>query len=168
VPRILVVHFSRTGHTRQVAQSIATALAADIEEIVDPTRRTGILGYFRSGREAWLKRLPSIAPSVHDPGRYDMVVIGTPIWNTSLSAPVRSYLWRHRSRLPAVAFFLTCGGMGIDRVFRQMTEESGRAAVATLAVREKELGTPALEAAIARFTGEVTHALAPAHLAQPA
>lgn len=157
--RILVVCYSRTGHTRQVAGELARVLGADLEEIVDPTPRSGLRGYLRSGREAYFRRRPPIAPPVHKAADYDLVVVGTPIWNASLSAPVRSYLERERNEFRSVAFFCTCGGMGMDRVFRQMKDAAGRAPVAQLVVRESVLGQPALSQLVNRFATEVRSAM---------
>jgi flavodoxin len=168
MPRILVVYYSRTGRTRLVAREIAAALGADLEEIVDPTPRSGVFGYLRSSHQAFFRGLPPIADAIHHPADYDLVVIGTPIWNASLSAPVRSYLRRHHAAMRNVAFFLTCGGFGIDRVFRQMAEESSRRPVARLAVRERELGTAVMSRGIGRFCAEVRAAVTPEPAAQPA
>jgi flavodoxin len=155
MPRILVVYYSRSGHTRQIAHEIAAALDADLEEISDPTPRSGFFGYLRSGREAWLRRRPPIADAARDPSRYDVVVVGTPIWNASLASPVRSYLYRYGYAIRSFAFFCTCGGFAIERVFRQMAVETGQAPVARLAVRERELANPARAALVARFAGEI-------------
>jgi flavodoxin len=132
--RILVAYYSRTGTTEKVAHALATALGADIEAIVDHTRRRGIIGYLRSGYEATLGRLVLIAPATRDPWSYDLVVVGTPIWNQCLSSPVRSYLERHEFH--KVAFFCTCGGRGSERVFAQMAEAAGHPPVATLVLRD--------------------------------
>jgi hypothetical protein len=43
------------------------------------------LGYWRSGREAYLKLAPNIEPAVHDPSSYGLVVLGTPIWAGNMS-----------------------------------------------------------------------------------
>ena len=149
--RILIVYFSRGSNTRRVAEHLAVDLRADLEEIVDKASRSGVFGYQRSGFQAFFRRLAPIAPPAHDPGAYDLVVVATPIWDMSLSSLVRSYLRRHRSALPIVAFFCTCGGVGSERVFRQMTEESGREPVARLVVTEHDLAVPATPIAIARF-----------------
>src|ERR1035438_9280213 len=80
-----------------------------------------------------------------DPTRYDLVIVGTPVWGWSLSAPVRSFLSNHARRLPKVAFFVTEGGGGDRRVFEQMAQAVAAAAVATLALaqRDVERGTGA-------------------------
>ncbi len=158
--RILIAYYSRSGTTRSVAARLAADLGADLEEIVDPTSRSGVFGYQRSGFQAFFRRLAPIAPPAHDPGAYDLVVVGTPIWDMSVSSPVRSYLRRHRSALPTVAFFCTCGGLGSERVFDQMTEECGREPVARMVLTERDLALSATPIAIARFAVQIRAVLA--------
>jgi flavodoxin len=43
--KVLVVFYSKTGHTREIAQDIAKHLDADLEEITDQKKRTGLLGF---------------------------------------------------------------------------------------------------------------------------
>ena len=66
--RILIAYYSRSGNTRRVATRLAVDLGADLEEIVDPTCRSGVFGYQRSGFQALFRRLVPIAPPAHDPG----------------------------------------------------------------------------------------------------
>ena len=167
--RTLVIYYSRSGNTKRIAEQVATALGADLEAIADPTVRSGLRGYQRSGFQAFFHRTVDIGPVARDPASYDLVVVGTPIWNVSLSSPVRSYLRRYRASLPAVAFFCTCGGMGMARVFAQMARESRQQPKATLVVREAELATAA--SAIERFArdlrGGPAATGAPGPVAQP-
>lgn len=150
-PSVLVVFYSRTGHTRRLARAIASATGADVEEIHDPTDRSGTLGYVRSGAEALTGVLAPIERPRRDPAAYDVVVVGGPVWATSVSSPVRTYLWFDREQLPAVAFFATLGGTGDARAFRQMKALVGRAPVATLAVREGRLRDGVPREDVARF-----------------
>jgi flavodoxin len=151
--RILVVYYSRTGNTRQLAEQIARALDADLEAIADPTRRGGVLGFLRSAYEAIRDRRPEIGPPVHDPAAYSMVVIGTPIWSRSASTPVLSYLERHREVLRAVAFFCSCGNTGGAHAFERMARVAGLSPASTLTVRESELAGAG--ASIDRFADAV-------------
>jgi flavodoxin-like protein len=166
--RILIAYYSRSGNTRRVATRLAADLGADLEGIVDPTYRSGVFGYQRSGFQAFFRRLAPIAPPAHDPGAYDLVVVGTPIWDMSVSSPVRTYLRRHRSALPTVAFFCTCGGLGSERVFDQMTGECGREPVARMVLTERDLATSATPIAIARFAVQIRAVLAHAWSSEPA
>lgn len=165
--KILVVHYSRTGHTRRVAQEIAATLRADVEEIVDPEDRMGILAYFRSGWEAFSGREAGIREPLKDPAGYDLVIVGTPVWNWSLSTPVRAYLARRQQRLarPPVAFFLTHGGSGAQRVFGQMEELLGKAPLDVMAVREVELVNGRYHEKIRSFTESLADRLGKARTA---
>jgi len=156
--RILVVYYTRTGTTQQLARWIAAALDGDLERIVDRTKRTGVLGYLRSGYEAGLQRMAPIDPPVRDPTQYDLVVVGTPIWNASVSSPVRSYLEAHRNELRKVAFFATCGGRGDRRTFAQMSELSGAAPITTLTVRQGAIEDCARD--VERFARDIARSVA--------
>lgn len=140
--KVLVAFYSSAGTTRKAGQAIAEALAADVEDIQEvhprhfdvkgPGGLGKIVGIIVGGAEAGLGLSRPILPSQHNPADYDLVVIGTPIWNARLTGPVRSYIQRHRDQFKAVAFFRT----GLDpkpslRCFLQMEQACGQAPRAT-------------------------------------
>jgi hypothetical protein len=135
----LVVYYSRTGTTRGVAKELAAKLDADIDEIVDRTPREGLTGYLRSGFEAFFQRPTELQPTTRDPAKYDLVVLATPVWNRSVSTPMRAYLLSTRGRITKVAFLLTHDRMGSRRVFRQMEDLALRNPRAVLALRHAEI-----------------------------
>lgn len=137
--KTLVVYFSRTGHTEQLASEIATREQAELEAIKEPDQRLGIGGYLRSAWQALVEACPPILPAQKDPSTYDLVAIGTPVWASRPAAPVRSYLMRHGARIPRVAFFCTEGGSGHQRVFDEMARLCGKPPVATLVVKERAM-----------------------------
>jgi hypothetical protein len=98
-----------------------------------------VLGYLRSALEAMLEVLAPIHPPEHDPSSYDLVVIGGPVWG-SVASPIRTYLWLERARLARTALVVTYGGLGAERVLGEMGALAGKKPVATLAVREREIG----------------------------
>lgn len=148
---VLVVYYSRTGNTRKLAQRIAFAMNAEIDEISDVANRKGIAGYLRSGNEAWFRRAAKIHPSSTRARDFDLVVIGTPVWRVSLSSPVRSYLEEHAPHFRRVAFFCTMDRFGSGRVFRQMQEACDKQPVATFAQTARQLRSGDLPAAVAAF-----------------
>lgn len=135
----LVVYFSRSGHTRQVAKEIAQQCGADLEEIREPDAREGAWGYWRSGWQVLTRAEPPVLPMVRDPAAYDTVVIGTPIWISHPAPPVRTWVKRNAPRFKQVAFFCTEGGSGDRNAFAELSELCGKKPVATLAVTEKQL-----------------------------
>jgi flavodoxin len=147
----LVVFYSRSGTTRAVAEAIARSLGADLEEIREARHRRGARGYVRSAFDAVMHRWVPIDPVARDPLRYDLVVVGTPVWATKVSAPVRSFLSANTRRLTNVAFFVTEGGRGEHQAFWQMAELAGVQPTATLALRQCEVDGGTAGEAIASF-----------------
>jgi flavodoxin len=154
----LLVYYSRSDHTRRLAEKIAGQCDADIEEIVDSVRRRGLLGYLRSLFEALLHIPASIEPNRQSPRNYDTVIVGSPVWAGQVCSPVRSYLRRNRGRFRRIAFFCSHKGSGYRRVLQQMGTLSGRSAVATLALAEADLVQRRYGGAISRFSRAVNGA----------
>lgn len=157
--KVLVVYFSRTGTTRLLASAIARIMGADLEEICDCSNREGPGGYLRSLLDAIRRRQVEIVPAGLDVSAYDLVVIGSPVWAGSVSAPVRSYLIENRAGLSQVAFFCSFGGRGADKALHEMRELVGKPAVAECKVTAAEAHQGA-HAALAAFVGGIKRHLA--------
>lgn len=151
--RILVAYYSRSGTTRRLAEQLAHALDADIEAIEDPTDRTGVLGYLRSAFQGLRRTRVDVRPALLEPHAYDLVLVGTPIWDDTVSVPVRSYLHLYQGQFPETAFFCTCGSSRGDRAFAEMARIAGRTPLATLRVREREIDRD--QDLLAKFLGQL-------------
>jgi flavodoxin len=154
--RILVVYYSRTNTTREVARAIRDELGCEIERFVERRSRGGALGYLRSVFDIAFHRRAVLQPIEKDPNDYDLVVVGTPIWNASVSTPVRTYLSMNRDRIRRVAFFCTYGGTGSSRALRQMEAICGQAPVMTLALRMDDVTRGAVAAKVRTFAHTLT------------
>ncbi len=137
--KILIVFYSRSGTTRKIAQELARTLRCDLEEITEATSRIGFFGYMRSAMEAVRKRPAAIAATQRDVASYDLVIVGTPVWCSALSSPVRAYLMANAVRLPDVAFFCCLGGMASESTFAQMTAIVGRQPRAVCAIKQGDV-----------------------------
>jgi flavodoxin len=137
--KILIVFYSRTGSTRALARALADELECPVEELIDRRPRSGFSGLLRSAFDAVFARTTPLAKLQHDPADYDLVIIGTPVWSWSMSAAVRTYLTQTRGRFRDVAFFLTHGGTGRQRVFQQMQELAMLQPTAVLGVTEHDV-----------------------------
>lgn len=153
--KTLVVYFSRSGHTGQVASEVAARCGAELEAIRESRSRDGPRGYWRSAWQALNHAAPPIAAALKDPAGYDLVIIGTPIWNFGLAPPVRSYVRQYAGCFKQVAFFCTEGGSGDRRAFDELARLCGKAPVATFAVTEKELPEPAHREPLRRFVARL-------------
>ena len=140
--KILLVYYSRTGTTRRIAEEIGESLGCDVEEVVDTKSRSGVLGWLRAGRDGGAGKLTRIGPVERDASDYGLVVLGTPIWNGNVSAPMRTYIVENRGRLCDVAFFSTQDGEE-NGAFVEMEGLCGKAPVARVQLvrgREVEAG----------------------------
>jgi flavodoxin len=136
---VLITYFSYTGNTKRIADAIAEQCQADVERIEEVKLRKGVFGYLTAGRDAWKKRTSEIRRVESDPGNYDLVVVGTPVWAWNLTPAVRAFLAVHGAHIKRVAFFCTQGGSGADGVFKQMAELCGQEPIAALALTEGDV-----------------------------
>ncbi|WP_051277828.1 flavodoxin family protein [Solimonas flava] len=143
----LVVYYSRSGSTRRLAQRLAERLDADLEEIREAHGRSGAFGFLRSLYDVMRAREPRIAAPRHDPREYKMVLVGSPVWASHVSSPVRSYLTQYAGSLRRLGFFCTLRGSGATETLAEMaalrepqaeTIEHGR--FPGLALTEAQLG----------------------------
>lgn len=155
----LVIFFSRTGNTRRIGAAIAQELGAQQEELRTRERWEGALGYLRAARAAVRRTPVTLEPVSQDPRRFEVVIVGTPVWAFTMAAPVRTFLSEHGPQLCRVAFFCTLGGSGAQRTFRHMESLCGRPALATLAVTERDLRSD-VKRAVQEFTARLRAALA--------
>ena len=116
--KILIVFYSRDGHTRKTAEIIANALNADIDEIVDKKPRKGIIGFLRAGYDATCGKITDIS-FTKDPTKYDIVIIGSPVWNGRITPAIRTYLIKNKGKIKKCGFFVTCA-RGAGKCLNQM------------------------------------------------
>lgn len=137
--KALVVYYSRTGTTKQVAEAIADALQCDVEELIDAKNRKGAIGWLGAAKDARAKKLTAIKEVKNDPSSYDLVILGTPVWAWNMTPAIRAYITQQKDRLPQVAFFLTTGSTGIEGTFDHMEQLSGKRPLARLGLKTGEV-----------------------------
>lgn len=137
--KTLVVFYSRTGITRKVAESIKETLKCDLEELVDLKDRKGPIGFVVSCKDGFMKKLADIKQVQKDPGDYDLIVLGTPVWAGTMSCAMRTFLRQQKDKFKSAAFFCTTGGSGISSTFKHMEKECGKTPLATLGLKTAQV-----------------------------
>jgi len=153
--KALVVYYSRTGATREVARSLSEALKGDIDEIGDVKGRRGPIGFIRSGREASRKELPEIRDISRDTSGYDILIIGTPVWAGTMASPVRTFLARRKGKLRKAAFFCTMGGGDEQKTFSEMEGLLGARPLCTLAVPNSAVKSGEYRSMVKKFAARI-------------
>ncbi len=111
----LVVYYSRSGNSKFVAQKIAEKIGADIEEVIDKKNRRGWIGWLNAGRDATGGKETQIEETKFLPNNYDLIVVGTPIWDGRPTPAIRTYLRKNDLSKKKVALFWTLGGRNEEK-----------------------------------------------------
>lgn len=105
--KTLVVYYSLTNNTKLIAEAVAAQLHADLLEVKPQKKlpREGFWKFFLGGMSAIFKQSPKLENAAVDLSGYKNIIIGTPIWAGSFSAPIHSFLRRNRLAEKKIALF---------------------------------------------------------------
>jgi len=142
----LVVYFSSSGNTRKVAKVLAKKLKADLDEIKEYKKR-GAIGMMIACRLAMKKKTSKITFS-KNPKKYDLVVLGGPVWAWNLIPPLRAYLEQNKDKIKKLGFFLTYGG-NLGKSFEQVEEM--KKTIATMEIVDKQIKSNKFDKEVKEF-----------------
>ncbi len=149
--KVLVVYFSRDGHTERMAKAIARRCEADLDQIRLVQQPGSLIGACRSQWQALTNANPPIMRPNRNPARYELVIIGAPVGRLGIAPPVRSYIELCRDRFKQVAFFCAEGGAAVERSFEELGRLCGQQPVATFDVERKGLPPAAHKQGLTEF-----------------
>ena len=114
--RTLVLYYSQTGVTKQVADEIQRQLGADIDSIV-PVESYGY--DYDATIERWRKEKEdsvkvAIKPLNRNVNEYDTIFLGFPIWGGTYASPVETWLADNKLDGKTIITFATFGSGGIE------------------------------------------------------
>lgn len=115
-PKILVAYFSAQGHTKAVAEKIASVTGGDIFEIVPVNIYTeeDLDGWNESARGTRESKdrntRPEIKNKLEDFEKYDTVYLGFPIWWFTAPTIINTFLEQYDTDGKTIIPFATSGG----------------------------------------------------------
>jgi len=148
--KTLVAYYSRHGHTGKVGKKIAKILRADVEEVIDKKDREHLISWDKSSFDEELRTSTKIIPTKYDAGDYDLVVIGTPIWD-GISPPIKEYF--SKNKFKKVAFFITFSAAAEDAAYQM--ERLSRKPVAVLELQDRQIDNKEVKKKIKEFCREI-------------
>lgn len=115
--KILIVFYSRTGNTREVANQIHQLVGGDLVamETVTPYPSDYRETTRQAKRELESDSRPPIKTKILDLASYDVVFVGSPNWWGTISMPVMTFLSENDLSGKTMAPFLTHGGSALGR-----------------------------------------------------
>ena len=139
--KTLIAYYSRTEVTAKVAKDLQKEFGADIEEIKDTKKRSGIIGWIKALYDA-IKGVPAkIKPIEKNPSEYDTVIIGTPVWASTMASPILTYITENKEKFKNIAFFCTCGSSGYGETLAKMEEIAAKEPLETLFLIKSDIGS---------------------------
>ncbi|WP_454764019.1 flavodoxin family protein [Cupriavidus campinensis] len=154
MPQTVIVYYSRTGTTRQVAQAVAARTGWPLAEVADVKSRAGFLGDLRCVMDNLLQR--SVAFRYNGPplDQCDDVVVLAPVWVVRLAAPMRSFLAASVPKPPLasrVAAICLMGGRGGFQAEAEIARLVGKKPSPALVLAERDVLSGAANAEIDTF-----------------
>ena len=137
--RILVVCYSYTGTSRQLAQLLCAQLGWPMGEVVEAHRRSGPTGTLRCVADSLLRRRPLIRYDGPDPREFEAVVLVSPIWIYRLAGPMRSFIADRAADLKQVAVVSVMGAKGASNAVAEIGRLLGHAPVAATSFTSREV-----------------------------
>lgn len=160
----LVVVYSHTGVSRQLAKLLCAQMGWELGTVVEVRRRAGAAGTVRCLVDSLLRRRPAVDYQGPPPSEFETVVLVSPIWAYRLPGPMRSFIHDHRAQLRQVAVVSTMGSRGASNAVAEVAHLLGHAPLLAQAftAREVEDGSCATQLeAFGRAIREATDAHRP-------
>jgi flavodoxin len=148
--KTLIAFYSRHEHTKRVAKKIAKSLKADIEQLKDKKDRSHLISWQKSAFDEEIKTPTEIEKTKYNPMEYDLVVVGTPIWD-GIAPAVWAYL--NGNKFKKVAFFITFHAAAENASYFMGT--LSKKPIATLEIQDRQIDIGEDDALIKKFCNEI-------------
>lgn len=127
----IVIYFSRSGNTENLAQQIETRTNADVLElqVENPYPSDYEETVARADEERESGNYPALRTKIPDLSQYETIFLGHPIWGMTIANPIARFLEDNRGELSgkSIAAFSTNAGYGagssVDRI-EEMSPDS--------------------------------------------
>ena len=116
-------------NTEFAAQEIAVETDGDLIELtpVKEYPSKGFRKFIWGGKSVVMREEPELAPYDFDASKYDVIVIGCPVWASSPAPPVKTFIRENKKALSGkkVAAFVCCSGGGAAKALAKMRSGLG-------------------------------------------
>lgn len=155
-----IVYYSLQGNMRYVAEKIAKETGADLIELV-PVKAypdKGMIKFIWGGSAVKFKKKPELEPYRFNKDDYDLIILGTPVWASGFTPPLRTFLEDNDLAGKKIAVIATSAGGGSDKCIAALLEAAkAESAVAELSLIDpKDKPSEENEKKIAEFIGTIS------------
>ena len=121
--KILTVYYSNCGNTKNVAENLHSLVGGEIKEIELIEKYPNNIFKMSNVAREQLKKgyLPKIEDI--DISEYDVIFAGFPVWNFSVSVPMKSFLKNNNFQDKTIIPFYTCsGGASKNKIVQEIKD----------------------------------------------
>ena len=127
--KTLIVYYSLEGFTKKWAEEISKQTGSDILALhpVKAYPDSGAKKFLWGGKSALMGDKPKLQPYVFSADKYDRVIFAYPVWASSLTPPIRSFIHENRESLNgrSIAAVVCFAGGGADKALLKLKQLLG-------------------------------------------
>ena len=119
--KILIVYYSNIGNTKSVAENIHSVVGGDIKEIELIEKYPNNI--FTMSKLIRKQMKEGVLPQINniDISNYDIIFVGSPIWNFSVSLPAKAFLKNNNfENKTLIPFFTYSGGASKKKIINEV------------------------------------------------
>ncbi|MBP5331827.1 MAG: flavodoxin [Lachnospiraceae bacterium] len=125
----LVVYYSLEGNTEYVAEKLREKNGAQLLKLI-PRKAyytKGFAKFFWGGKSAVMAEKPELEDIEIDPGEYDRIIFGFPVWASNYTPPLRTFIENNRIRIQGKRFaaYACESGAGAEKAFMKLAKSLG-------------------------------------------
>ena len=119
-----IVYYSMSGNTDYVAKKISEKIESDLIRIIPkkayPSK--GFIKFMWGGKSAIMGETPKLEEYNFNAENYDEIIIGTPVWASSFTPPIRTFIKENKEKLTDKKFsiFICYSGGGADKAIEKL------------------------------------------------
>ena len=118
-----------SGNTEYVAKYISEKIDADLIKI-EPKKEypnKGIRKFIWGGKSAVMGDTPALEKYEFDSSKYDYIIFGTPVWASSFTPPIRTFIKENKENLKGkkLAIYICYMGGGADKAIEKLKKYLG-------------------------------------------
>ena len=121
--KVLTVYYSNGGNTKTVAQNLHSIVGGDIKEIELTEKYPNNI--FKMSKFVRKQIKEDYFPEIEDIdiSNYDIIFVGSPIWNFSISLPIKTFLKNNNLKNKTlIPFFTYSGGANKKNVINEIKD----------------------------------------------
>jgi len=121
--KTIIIYYSKSGYTGQVAKTISSQIPADLVEIKDAKPRAKIQGRIFSAIDAFRENKTETIPPNVDLEDYEVVYFGTPTWASNATPAMITIIDKCDLQGKDVVLFATMNVSGGNSAINRMKEK---------------------------------------------